>query len=563
VTKGVYGTINVYGGIVFIKNPIDNKSFATISPSPDVEVIVNGRKIDGATKVKINDNVQCRILNNDKVLFVIDVDEAKMNAYLHILPENRKFLKVLKDVSAKQHLIIETVETTEIVKELDFNHILEELERLRIQGADLSSMIEEYKRPTYEPVLIATGILFSESVDAKLVWVFPEMILDEEDNGQPVHMPLVKKGDVIALLTKEKKGEEGVTVFGEKIIPRLPKGLDITFKNTVSVLENGEVTAEIEGRPFIAKIGSSIHLEIVSSRVIETNANVAEGFIISQKDVVVLGDVSEGMYIESLGNVYIRGGVFQSEIYAMGSIEISGNSQKSQLYSGSLGKSFAPFYATLKETINEAKVVYFLSKTLRDKLPDHNAPNQINIVHSIIQTKGGKLLSFVDDSLNHLKKNQELFNELLFLKPELEVIRDLNLSLFRLQQCIEALNQAVFYFEAREKHTKSIILAQANHSTIVSGDHIYIQKQGIVQCDLTAKNNIKFKQKNSVCRGGKLDAGGTIVAVGVGGENGGGSTIVKAGKQINIDHAYACRIIFDNVLVKDIDKRIENYHYPN
>jgi uncharacterized protein (DUF342 family) len=104
----------------------------------------------------------------------------------------------------------------------------------------------------------------------------------------------------------------------------------------VEISAKGEIIALASGRPKI--LGQDVrYIDISKEFVVNGDVDMRTGNITFSGDVIIYGDVLDHMIIESLGNVYITGNVYNSTITATGSIIIKGNVTNSHLYSGYFG----------------------------------------------------------------------------------------------------------------------------------------------------------------------------------------------------------------------------------
>src|SRR5690606_26049790 len=88
--------------------------------------------------------------------------------------------------------------------------------------------------------------------------------------------------------------------------------------------------------------------DISTSYVVSGDVDIGTGNIVFSGDVIVYGNVTDNMIIESLGNVYVYGSVYNSVITATGSIYVRGNVLGCKLYSGYFGVLFNRLYNASK-----------------------------------------------------------------------------------------------------------------------------------------------------------------------------------------------------------------------
>src|SRR5690606_9939360 len=107
-----------------------------------------------------------------------------------------------------------------------------------------------------------------------------------------------------------------------------------------------------------------------------------------------------------------------------------------------------------------------------------------------------------------------------------------------------------------QEEKTEVKLGQSNNSEIKSNGDIIILKDGVVLSDLYATRDIKFIDESAVCRGSKLESGGSIIAKVVGGQTG-VNTLLLAKTQVTIQKMFIGRICVGKHCF-DIDDVIEN-----
>lgn len=113
----------------------------------------------------------------------------------------------------------------------------------------------------------------------------------------------VTKGDILARLHREIKGEPGMTVFGESVRPLEVKRKVLKYGRNITLSEDGEtITADVSGNV------SLIEEKVFLSDVMELdNVGTASGNIDYDGSVRVLGNVMENFSIKATGTVEVRG----------------------------------------------------------------------------------------------------------------------------------------------------------------------------------------------------------------------------------------------------------------
>lgn len=127
----------------------------------------------------------------------------------------------------------------------------------------------------------------------------------------------VKKGDVLAVLTKEDPGKSGIDIYGAEIKPAKVERLVLKYGKNIDITEDGlKLISQVDG-----------HVTLEGDRVFVSNnfdvpADVdnSTGDVEYNGSVTVKGNVRTGFSIRAKGNVEIFGVVEGANIYADGDI---------------------------------------------------------------------------------------------------------------------------------------------------------------------------------------------------------------------------------------------------
>ena len=128
-----------------------------------------------------------------------------------------------------------------------------------------------------------------------------------------------KKGDILATLTPEVKGKNGMRVTGEKVLPREVRTMKLKYANNISLTEDGlSIMADVDG-----------HVSLVDDKVFVSDVyevvdvDTSTGNIEYVGNVLVKGNVKTGFKVRAQGNVEVRGVVEGAEINASGNVTIA------------------------------------------------------------------------------------------------------------------------------------------------------------------------------------------------------------------------------------------------
>lgn len=136
-----------------------------------------------------------------------------------------------------------------------------------------------------------------------------------------------------------------------------------------------------------------------------------------------------------------------------------------------------------------------------------------------------------------------------FIKEKLLPMSRTNInSIKELRNFVISLLEEIQYLEEYMANMSSITLSYCQEASIQSSGDILINGKGLYSTDMYAVRSIKFLNKQSVCRGGVLKAGGFINGSVVGGEAGAHNVLEVFGKKgiVTIEKAYSNTLIIIN-----------------
>lgn len=210
--------------------------------------------------------------------------------------------------------------------------VMEQLTHLKVkEGIDDQVIKDALEHKKYcTDIIIAKGKLPTAGRDATINYYFdtnnrarPEI----KDDGSVDFFKLnmlhhCTKGQVLAEIIPEEKGESGIDVFGNVTPAREVKSAKFDHGNNLEVSEDGlklmsmvDGHAElIEGAVFVSDIYSVDNVDTSTGNIeyhgnVEVNENVCENFRIKTDGDVFVKGVVEGAIIEAGGNIVIARGM--------------------------------------------------------------------------------------------------------------------------------------------------------------------------------------------------------------------------------------------------------------
>ncbi|MBO4311337.1 MAG: DUF342 domain-containing protein [Lachnospiraceae bacterium] len=129
----------------------------------------------------------------------------------------------------------------------------------------------------------------------------------------------IKKGDILARLTKEDLGEAGLDVTNGFVKPRDVKKLTLKFGRNVLLNDDGtEAYSEVSGHVML------VEGKIFVSNVFEVeNVDASTGDIIYDGSIKINGNVNSNFTVRATGNIEVAGVIEGARVHADGDITIA------------------------------------------------------------------------------------------------------------------------------------------------------------------------------------------------------------------------------------------------
>lgn len=208
--------------------------------------------------------------------------------------------------------------------------MMEALKANRITYGIKETSIEKLAaRPIYNiKIEVAKGLPPVYGKDATVTYYVqrdseyrPEINLEGEvDYKNLDYFQIVKKDQVLAEITKETEGSEGMNVYGAVVPTKIGRPIaSPQGKNTHLDQDDTVLAADCDG------VIHFIRDVIDVSDMLRVNSNVDQltGNINFTGDVTIEGDVSDGCSVKSGGNIIVKGVVGDASIEAAGNVHIS------------------------------------------------------------------------------------------------------------------------------------------------------------------------------------------------------------------------------------------------
>lgn len=183
------------------------------------------------------------------------------------------------------------------------------------------------KRRYCEDIVIARGKDPVHGTDASIEYFFNTELNSKPKRNEDGSVDFFnlntinhcKEGDLLARLTKEVMGQNGISVCNEIVKSRTIKKLILKYGNNIAISEDGcEIYSQINGHVMLT--GDKV---FVSDVYEVENVGTATGNIVSEGSVTVNGNVQTGFSIKAKGNVLVKGVVEGADIECGGDIIVT------------------------------------------------------------------------------------------------------------------------------------------------------------------------------------------------------------------------------------------------
>ncbi|MEG0773009.1 FapA family protein [Clostridium sp.] len=570
VSNTNWGTAKVEKGSLIISEGKNSGQEATIVKGTGVTLHVD--EVEVAQKAKVTPGSKVEIIFENKVAkreANIKVSEDKLSASLQIT-YSPEIIYGLEDAKEDKSIVLNAV----IIKEeyppkYTKDNIITMLKEKGIVYGLVEENIEKVIEDTKgTDILIAKGKAVEAAVHDSVKIYFKQYDKHEyeiDDNGNMDFKSIgnvtgVKKGDILCERIEGKEGVSGKNIFGQAIEAKKRKIKDLIPKEGCEFKDKNTIIASIDGRPQAKGLTFSVHIihEVFSDVDIKT------GNIHFIGDVIVHGDVKEGMEIQSGNSVNINSNFYRSVLKANGDVNIRGNVITSSIVAGGSYVEYIKYVNSLDTLADLLKYIYGSVGMIKHKAKMMQGVSDSDIIRTVITNKFKNFRSDLNNTLKYIRifgsTDDKVFR---ILHDKFTDIYFSNIKDFEELKIVEGL--------IREKHAEvsvsedsksSATFSYIQDSSIECSGDIFITGKGVYKSYVTAMDSIYFTgNENSIVRGGVLKALNQIRAKVIGSTAGVG-TIVSVSKEGHIysdlAHHNTKLIVGERELV--LDESYRNVH---
>ena len=526
------GTCEIKNGQLHVSDPKGNGKAAIIIPTKQVVVAVNQTIVTKPTPILEKDIVGIEPIEEVIPAQVkVKISEDALTAYIEVTPEIIRSTELI-DQSSQHRLELVTKSIEKSSKIITPDEIKDSLKAKGIIfGIDNEAILKAAEQANGSCVPVAKGQPPKQGKDGFIEYLFDsepiEIIYDEDervDYWERYTFFSVKEGDVIAKLHPAVPGTHGMKVTGKAISPDPVLSETLRVKDGVRISENGlEAIATIAGRP-ILEGQDKPHLTVTQLMIHPDDVDMASGNLRFWGDLLIKGNVTEGMQVSALGDITVEGNMMGSSIHAGGKVICKKNVIKSHISAGSpreIEDRLIPLVKNIEklimEIVQETGIVQqrlVKAGKLNNKSELHKGKESMGKIVSIIARKKEKafkaLMKEWDDVLNSIEL--PFPPEVDKLIENVSALANINnqtssYNLEELEEILDEKQRIEQILDSLLKKQGDIICGYAQNCTLKAVGNITIASKGCYYSTLSSEKDVLV---HGIFRGGEIFANGNV-----------------------------------------------------
>lgn len=529
----------VKDGRVFVKTPVSAEGGAlTIAPCAGVDLFINGNQITGRTIVNEKDEIVLKPLTVEEPgSYLINVAPDGLSVSVQVQRGTVTRYSV-EDTGPEADLVLRSVARVEHTSPFTLVEILQELSKKNVvYGIKHSEIQAVYAKPENGKYLIAEGEAPGETTNDRVDLKFPTGSEGQkvDTTGDRVNfrdvgeIPSVDAGDLLAERHPGVQGKQGRRVNGEIITAPLPVVCELTAGKGAKISPDGNrAMAAIGGQPVAKRLGKGYFIDVEPVLHKKGDIDIQSGNIRFKGDVVVYGNVCEGMTLQAAGKVNIRGMIFSAQIAAQGDITAIQNITGGNLVAGGNNSFFRAFGKLLGGLYHNFSELTQVVSGLAEQASKKNVKTG-QLVQLLIDKKYARIPGLINE-INKLAGNnifilpREMVDFVGMVEKKLSGLNVLKI------ETLEELNKILFEMKEVQRIIDNMAESKANitfsysvNSRIESSGDVKVEGGGCINTVINAGGSVNIK---GVFRGGEINACGDIILNEAGSEMG-ARTLIK------------------------------------
>lgn len=484
----------------------------------DLDIYVNDRKINRTIIITDKDKVE---ISNEgekaKRKLDIKISEDKLLAYLNIEYIRSTYSDIEVNVDGNTISLTKKDEEGEMPPSYKKEEIISALKSYGViygLNKDVLENLKEYEN--VKDIIVATGIAPKNDEDDIINVNFENIKRAINPNSKEkvdyknFYTSInVSIGEVLGEKITGKLGQDGIDVFGKKIVRKMK--VNKKFKPGDGCrLEENKIISTVEGRPSVKNGIFSVNKVFE----ISTDVDISKGNITFIGDVEISGALKDGMAVKAGNSVTVAKNVESASIIAQGQVTVKGNALNSKILAGARDVEKQEYLETLKSYKNDIEGIISGVDLLKKYGQATSNKTDGELISTLISRKykkiprismliltNNRIIGSSNSKIDEFIRNNLIGSYILSIKYVTE-----------LYKLIEYLNEEIVLLENQIDIPVDIYLSYSQDSKVKASGNIIITGKGQYVSELIANKNIEFTENDAICRGGTLIAGGNINA---------------------------------------------------
>lgn len=510
---------------IVVKDPVGLGNYPTITPCEFVEFYVNDIRVTNTVVVSEEDIIEViPYKSKNSFDFSVDISEDKMKAILSFHKDIATSYKlVIQEPVQHMRLKVELSEESkgenedQINKEL-LKQIINRLDELGItfgiKHNKLKTLVKETK---IENEVIAEGLQGKEGQDANIKYLFYEDINNKhfsiKQNGridyrERKNLLSVDPGTVLAVKYPAINGKPGINIFGEKIKGRDVRDIKLEVGKGVKKYDNDTKAVAINaGRPILRKNGT---IEVAPLYIHYGDVDMKFGNLNFDGDVLVKGNVNEGMKVTNKGYADINGNVNGGTIRALENVFCK-NVIKGKIEAGGSSAIYSSLYMNLTRLLEDLTEIRLNTKNINTA---HSKTDINQLLREHILLKQNSFRKMIKEILSITESkdvSESLKSTVDNLKHDFLMMGKLTFDYNLYSQFVEELNIAVKEVKEGVENKGNVEAYYTQNSEIETSGSVYIKGNGCFNTIIRSGGDVYINGEPGVFKGGEITAGGKVL----------------------------------------------------
>ena len=558
------GCIRFEQGVFHVRDPEPGGESPLVRPDPHLCLTVNGTELSGPVRLKADDKIEVQVLNRPQIRALeIDVDRDGLAASGRIRLQAGRTLRLLDSDWQETFRPELFVESETRPAPFTREEVLSELARRKIRFGISEASVDRLVRSPGETVPLASGIAPTEGQNGFVVHMFktgPQTPAKARiDYWSKNTIRSVEKGALLAVRTPAVPGKPGRNVYGGVLPPPAVKDPGLKAGKGTRLSEDGlSLFSAMDGEV----VEKSPFLLVEPVHTVYGDIDLSTGHVDFVGNVVVHGNVTEGMRVKAGGDVTVYGNVSKARIEAGGSVQIGKRVFDSKVSAGMRLLHLQKLHEAMTRLLEFLKTIESLLVQVRETLPDpsffksrfapllgklleENFPDFAPIAFSLedlIQAHQDTLDPALVSELLQVKQKYMAYDP---EKPHSMATCSADI------RSLEALTEAL----AIEASANEIIeVLEAQKSVFQTTGDFRVHGRGCVNCRVKTLGNVFIDKAPGVFRGGEISFSREARILEVG-SSGGAVTHLRSGRggKVFFNKAYFNTVFHFN----EVEKKLE------